>query len=1056
MLIQGTAPDTMGLGTDAGPEFQSALCGALTNPLGLCLGSQLPVGTYFRGANTTQFGGKSSIAMEGATGSENTGKAAGAAALVVSAARDAGITLRPDETREILEQTAERVTGGATGVDGNVAGLGQPDIAANPSDPPEDQWSPHFGWGRVNLGDAVSLADSGEIPPEAAIDSPDWYAPTTGNSVAIRGLARARFADGDPDDAGSFHWKLEWGVGQAPAGSDWHVVNQGNSTTPVTDFGSIDLSQVRAAIASYTPPVDPGAPTFSTTALNPMKNEFTVRLTVSGTGLPVDGVDRRVLSSADDPELRPGFPKRMGTGGEAPPRYADINGDNQQELILPTEDGTVHAYEPDGSELPGWPVHTQLLKQASGHMTAPGFAAVSAASPPREPPRGPTIADLDDDGRPEVITAAGRRIYAWQTDGSAVPGFPVQSDPTKCAPALQQPDLRHPKCGFVATPAVARLDGAGEPPSIVAPGLDGYLYVFDADGNPRPGYPLRLVDPSVAPADQMLAESINEPAIGDLNGDGKDDIVVATNETYAAAAPDFSTVTGGLGSVLTSVLANAAGGSERVYAVDGETGQYIDGWPIALNGAIQTTLPFIGPGQNPSIVKLGGQPKVVASATGSATIEVHNADGTLQRGVEQGLPGTASVADGALPFGSINLFESASLGKLTDGGGVNIVKYGLGITDAVNLLLVGQNLPYNHLIGAYDAQTGASAPAFPRVTDDFQFLSSSNIGKVQPGASNQVLAGTGLGLLHAYDGITGLDAPGFPKVTGGWLFAPAALSDDGRIADITREGYLFEWNHASLPECQSEWPGFRHDQQGSGNYDRDGTQPYKLTELKLTGSTLSFEAPGDDYGCGTVDHYEAVTSASPIGPESFAAATPLSGTPDPAAAGTVQSYDLPAAHDRYVAIRAVDEAGNVGWSASIDTNGAPPDQPGPPDGPNPPSGGKACGNKVPGTDGNDKLNGTSAGDRIRAKEGNDKVNGHAGNDCIFAQGGRDRVQGAGGDDRINAGPGNDRISGGPGDDTIKVRNGGRDRVNCGSGDDVVILSRKRDRAAKSCEKVRKK
>ena len=52
--------------------------------------------------------------MEGSTGSENTGKAAGAAALVISAAKDAPtpITLRPDETREILEQTAERVTTG--------------------------------------------------------------------------------------------------------------------------------------------------------------------------------------------------------------------------------------------------------------------------------------------------------------------------------------------------------------------------------------------------------------------------------------------------------------------------------------------------------------------------------------------------------------------------------------------------------------------------------------------------------------------------------------------------------------------------------------------------------------------------------------------------------------------------------------------------------------------------------------------------------------------------------------------------------------------------------
>ena len=62
-------------------------------------------------------------------------------------------------------------------------------------------------------------------------------------------------------------------------------------------------------------------------------------------------------------------------------------------------------------------------------------------------------------------------------------------------------------------------------------------------------------------------------------------------------------------------------------------------------------------------------------------------------------------------------------------------------------------------------------------------------------------------------------------MTGGWLYSPAALSDDGRIAAITREGYLFQWDDPELPKCQSEWPTFRHDQQGSGNYDRDGTPP---------------------------------------------------------------------------------------------------------------------------------------------------------------------------------------------------------------------------------------
>src|SRR5581483_6623688 len=160
MLIQGTVPDTAGLGENAGQQAAEQLAGLCH--AGICPGTELPVGTYFRGANTTQYGGKSSIAMEGATGSENTGKAAGAAALVISAARDANppIRLRPDETREILEQTAERALAP------NTLGIGVADPGADPAKPSIDQWTPHFGWGRVDLGVAVALAHSGEIPPE--------------------------------------------------------------------------------------------------------------------------------------------------------------------------------------------------------------------------------------------------------------------------------------------------------------------------------------------------------------------------------------------------------------------------------------------------------------------------------------------------------------------------------------------------------------------------------------------------------------------------------------------------------------------------------------------------------------------------------------------------------------------------------------------------------------------------------------------------------------------------------------------------------------------------
>jgi hypothetical protein len=811
MLIQGVATDSQGLGQDFGPEAQDFLEG-----LGVPLGSSVPVLTYFRGANTTQFGGHSSIAMEGATGSENTGKAAGAAALVISAARDKGVTLRPDETRAILEQTAEDV------LPGNTAGAGNADAT-------QEGWDEHFGWGRADLGAAVGVAVAGEdaVPPEASIGSPDWYAPVGGSAVSIGGLARARFAD-------ELQWRLEWGPGLAP--TSWTEVSSGTSAGQVTDFGSLDLGAVRAALASHTPPEDPGAPIFKPGSPHPYTGQFTVRLTVTADGAAVPGVDRKVLTAIDPAEqrLRDGFPKRLGTGGEAALRYADLDGDAREELLVPLEDGTLHAYRPDGSEPPGWPVTTGLMAQASAHAESPGL---SALPPAREPLRGPVVADLTGDGSPEVVATAGRHVYAWGADGAVLDGFPVSVDLANCRGADQRQEDRHRKCGFLAGPALARVEGRGSGLRIVAPALDGHLYALRPDGSPVPGYPVELVDPDVPAEDRMLAESINQPAVEDLSGDGYDDVVVATNEVYANSG-SLPPGSGDLPSQFAEALETAAGTSSRLYAIDGRTGEHLEGWPVHLDGLIQNVLPLIGPGHDAAIFHDGDEPVIVASTTGGQ-LRTFGVDGSPR----------AVMAQGA----ALNLFESAVVGDVSGAGRPAVVKYQVDAGQAANLALVGQNVPYSHRIGAFDAQSGSALPGWPTITDDYQFLSSSTVASVTPDGRH-VLAGTGLGLLHAYDGVTASDAPGFPKITGGWLYSPAAVASDGRLAAITREGFLFEWD-SDAPECQTEWPSFRHDAQASGNYDRDGTAPGAPTGVRaehLGGVRyrVTFTRPREDGRCG--------------------------------------------------------------------------------------------------------------------------------------------------------------------------------------------------------------
>jgi hypothetical protein len=86
----------------------------------------------------------------------------------------------------------------------------------------------------------------------------------------------------------------------------------------------------------------------------------------------------------------------------------------------------------------------------------------------------------------------------------------------------------------------------------------------------------------------------------------------------------------------------------------------------------------------------------------------------------------------------------------------------------------------------------------------------------------------------------------------------------------------------------------------------------------LSGGTITFTAPGDDLLCGTADRYQIVTSDNKITGANFSKASSLAGAPTPAAAGTQQSYSVPAGAKRYVAIRARDERGYVGLPLLID------------------------------------------------------------------------------------------------------------------------------------------
>ena len=141
---------------------------------------------------------------------------------------------------------------------------------------------------------------------------------------------------------------------------------------------------------------------------------------------------------------------------------------------------------------------------------------------------------------------------------------------------------------------------------------------------------------------------------------------------------------------------------------------------------------------------------------------------------------------------------------------------------------------------------------------------------------------------------------------------------DGRLslAYGTREGDLFVWRVRGDTSLNDSWWHYRHDERNTGLYGLDTRRPAAIVDLRRRRGraiTLSWTAPGDDYEVGTAARYDVRVSSKPITETSFWRASAAAGAPTPRPAGTPQTMRLTlgATGVFYVAIRAIDAAGNI-------------------------------------------------------------------------------------------------------------------------------------------------
>ncbi len=945
-------------------EFQEGcdeFYAGLSSNLGITPSSQPSTTSFFRNSNLTQYGGKADVVLMGATGSENTGQASGAAALIASYGRQVFGDANPlsgNEIRQLMTMTAEDVRPLNTGI------IGQPDKA-------QIGWDPHFGYGRVNLAGAMARIQEERIPPEAQLNAPDWFTPVNVNRVDASGLPiRGRIA-APHSDTGVGQWQVDYACGADAPDSAFTPIPGLSGAGPANGLlGTMPKSilETLADTCDGSVGIDFGRPSGATSDGNPQgdaypepdpeRHSFQIRLTVAEAGDPGNiGRYRKALFAYRDDGNLPGWPRAIGSdsnpsqsvtgsGGEVPPRLFDLDGDNALDVIQATSSGEVFVLDSAGVPLEsfndGQPVTTQPLEVAAAH----GVGGV-AGGVPLENPRAPGIGDVDGDLSPDIVINAGERVYAWDRHGDGLQGFPVRIDTDRsepCVAGVPKPcfdaadrainEQNHIKRGFLGATALADLDGDGRL-DIVAGSLDQHVYAWDGDGDLLPGFPAKLETDGV-----IGAEIVTSPAIAELDGDATPEVVMATNEVVPGD-PGFPS---NPFDILNAILESTTG-SNPVYAINGN-GSPVPGWPVQVGVAAGDLLPLVLPGHDASVFDQDGdgQDEVVVSAgtsLGNGGTRIVSGDGTTDT------PLAALSGNTQDPGPILNLADYTSIGALS-GDTPNIVKGGLTVNGAANLLAVNQNLPFAHVVQAWDATNGNGVPAYPRATDDFQLLGQPAVANVAgSGEARQALFGTGLYQLHAY-GIDGLEPTGWPKFTGGWTQPTPAVGDadgDGflEVSALTREGWSFLWS-TGTPACEtgggtttnSEWWTFHHDERGTANYGTDSRPPGTVGGLAADRNdasettTISWTAPGDDWRCGTAARYRVLLADGPIDDPEDADSTAAEGDAAPQGQSQSEGFtDTELGSATHAGVFYRDDAGNWGLVKDIEL----PDRGGPEPGP---------------------------------------------------------------------------------------------------------------------------
>lgn len=524
-------------------------------------------------------------------------------------------------------------------------------------------------------------------------------------------------------------------------------------------------------------------------------SSVTVRVTVTDDEGRVAELRRSFFAQLDD-DLLTGFPVTLASSVEASPVLADLDGDGILELVLGTSGGELYALRGDGAVVDGYPLVTAPPPEMEDYS---GSAAYLEGAVDPDGGDGfiaaPAVADLDGDGQPELVAATmAGAIYAW-SDGSLREGFPVWTIGRD--PEEFDGDDTWDR-GFWAAPTLVDLDGDGTR-EILAASMDGRLYVLDHAGADWGPYPLEICHPDNC--GEVGAPLVCSPAVGDVDGDGDLDIALGSNETTDDARFSVS------------------------FLLDASSGQVLEGWPRETQGLVgeASLIPIVGEGHpaSLSLADLDGDGDLeLADTVFLAHTELLHHDGSPY--VELGHFADEYGDDAHTNEPSmVHFAEHPVFGDLTGDGVPDLVQGGVGTFYLVSLPLVFHR-DFQHPVAAWDGSSGALLPGWPRQIEDLQFFMAPAVADITGDGAAEAVVASGGYLVHAWDA-QGVAPDGWPKLTGQWIIGSPAVGDidgDGYldVVTATRSGQVFAWSTAGPADGVVEWASAHHDAAHTGNY----------------------------------------------------------------------------------------------------------------------------------------------------------------------------------------------------------------------------------------------